>query len=38
VKVTERGTAEASFEWALGPERYSCQITLQRQSGDEPVG
>lgn len=38
VPVTERGTAQASFEWGGGGEQYTCEITLERQSGDEGVG
>ncbi len=38
VPVTERGTAQASFEWSIGTEQYTCEITLERQTDDEPVG
>lgn len=40
VPVTERGTAQASFEQAIagGFGQFTCEITLERQSEDEPVG
>ena len=38
VPVTERGTAQASFDWAIVTEKYTCEITLDRQSDDEAVG
>jgi len=38
VPVTERGTAQASFEHAITGGQFTCEITLERQSDDEPVG
>ena len=38
VPVTERGTAQASFAWAIATAQYTCDITLERQSDDEAVG
>jgi hypothetical protein len=38
IPVTERGTARASFDWAIVTEQYTCEITLDRQSDDEAVG
>ena len=38
VPVTERGTAQASFDWAIVTEQYTCEITLDRQNDGEAVG
>ncbi|MGQ0803361.1 MAG: immune inhibitor A domain-containing protein [Actinomycetota bacterium] len=38
VPVTERGTAQASFEEAITGGQFTCEITLERQPDDEPVG
>jgi hypothetical protein len=38
VPVTERGTAQASFEQAITGGLFTCEIALERQPDDEPVG